>query len=420
MRRARFRSSGGILGLNIGKNAATPIERAVDDYLIGLAGVYPHADYVTVNISSPNTKNLRDLQADAALDALLGAIRMRRGELAAEHGRAVPIFLKIAPDLDAGQVEAIAATLTKHAIDGVIATNTTLARDAVAHLPHGDEAGGLSGAPLLAASNRVVSRLRAALGPTFPIIGVGGVTSPGDAIAKRDAGADIVQIYTGFIYKGPELVTRGRARPGGPSARETGLMAGAIGRRFALLSRLLPALALAALAGCNSLPVITPDMARVDPESVQFKTASGRILSPEASQGGARAPRRRRPEPRQPGASPGARAGDFRHAAQPRQSCRPARGRARTPTPPCSRRSRRRATTSTWRPTSSRTTRSASASPTRSSPSEPQGVQVNLIHDSVGTRRHAEGVLPAPRRTPASPCSSSTRSIRSRPRRAGK
>ena len=219
VRRARFRGTGGILGLNIGKNAATPIERAVDDYLIGLAGVYPHADYVTINISSPNTKNLRDLQGDAALDALLGAIRMRRGELAAEHGRTVPIFLKIAPDLDAGQVEAIAATLTKHAIDGVIATNTTLARDAVAHLPHGDEAGGLSGAPLLAGSNRVVSQLRAALGPAFPIIGVGGVTTPGDAIAKRNAGADIVQIYTGFIYEGPELVTRAAralaARPTG-------------------------------------------------------------------------------------------------------------------------------------------------------------------------------------------------------------
>jgi dihydroorotate dehydrogenase len=207
VRRARFRRTGGILGLNIGKNAATPIERAVDDYLIGLAGVYPHADYVAINISSPNTKNLRDLQGEAALDALLGAVRERRRELAAEHGRAVPIFLKIAPDLDAAQVDAIAATLKKHAIDGVIATNTTLARDAVAHLPHGNEAGGLSGAPLLAASNRVVARLRATLGPAFPIIGVGGVTSPDDAIAKRQAGADIVQIYTGFIYKGPGLVS---------------------------------------------------------------------------------------------------------------------------------------------------------------------------------------------------------------------
>jgi dihydroorotate dehydrogenase len=174
VRRARFRRGGGILGLNIGKNAATPMARAADDYLACLAGVYPHADYVSVNVSSPNTKNLRDLQGDAALDALLGALRSRRGELADEHGRRVPIFVKIAPDLDAGQVEAIAAMLTKHAIDGVVATNTTLARDAVAGLPHAAEAGGLSGAPLLAASNRVVASLRAALGPGYPIIGVGG------------------------------------------------------------------------------------------------------------------------------------------------------------------------------------------------------------------------------------------------------
>ena len=206
VRRARFRQGGGILGLNIGKNAATPIERAADDYLAGLAGVYPYADYVTVNISSPNTKNLRDLQSDAALDALLGAIGSRRDELAEQHRRAVPIFVKIAPDLDAAQIEAIAAALHKHAIDGVIATNTTLARDAVAHLPHGGEAGGLSGAPLLAASNRVVALLRAALGAAYPIIGAGGVTSAADALSKQEAGADIVQIYTGFIYKGPELV----------------------------------------------------------------------------------------------------------------------------------------------------------------------------------------------------------------------
>ena len=208
VRRARFRRDGGILGLNIGKNAATPIERAADDYLLGLAGVYPHADYVTINISSPNTKNLRDLQSDEALDRLLGAVRARGLELAAEHGRAVPIFLKIAPDLDDGQVEAIAATVERHRIDGLIATNTTLARDAVAHLPHGNETGGLSGAPLLAASNRVISRLRAILGPAFPVIGVGGVLGASDAVAKLEAGADIVQIYTGFIYKGPELVTQ--------------------------------------------------------------------------------------------------------------------------------------------------------------------------------------------------------------------
>ncbi len=207
VKRARFRRSGGILGLNIGKNAATPIERAADDYLIALAGVYPHADYVTVNISSPNTKNLRALQSDAALDALLATLCARRSELAAEHSRQVPMFVKIAPDLGADEIEAIAATLQRHPVDGVIATNTTLARGAVAGRAHSEEAGGLSGAPLTERSNLVVAQLRARLGPDFPIIGVGGVMSGADALAKRKAGADLVQIYTGFIYKGPALVT---------------------------------------------------------------------------------------------------------------------------------------------------------------------------------------------------------------------
>ena len=206
VKRARFRSEGGILGLNIGKNAATPIERAVDDYLLCLDGVYPHADYVTVNISSPNTKNLRALQSDDALDALLGAIRLRKAQLAEKHGRSVPIFVKIAPDLDAAQVGAIAATLKRQRIDGVIATNTTVARDAVKAMRHGDETGGLSGAPVFEASNRVIAQLRVALGKRFPIIGVGGVMSAADARAKVAAGADLVQIYTGFIYHGPALV----------------------------------------------------------------------------------------------------------------------------------------------------------------------------------------------------------------------
>ena len=195
-----------VLGLNIGKNAATPIERATDDYLVGLAGVYPHADYVTVNISSPNTKNLRDLQSDAALDALLGALKSRQAELADEHARRVPLFLKIAPDLDGEQVQSIADALQRHAIEGVIATNTTLSRDAVKGMPHAEEAGGLSGAPVREASNRVIAGLRAALGAGFPIIGVGGVMSGADAVAKIKAGADAVQIYTGLIYKGPALV----------------------------------------------------------------------------------------------------------------------------------------------------------------------------------------------------------------------
>jgi dihydroorotate dehydrogenase len=201
-----FRRGGGIVGLNIGKNAATPIERAVDDYLLGLAGVYPHADYVTVNISSPNTQNLRALQSDAALDALLSALQARRQALAQEHGRQVPMFVKIAPDLDAAQIGVIAATLQKNGIDGVIATNTTIARDAVQGLQHAAETGGLSGAPVAEASNRVIAALRAALGPAFPIIGVGGVMDGASARAKRQAGADLVQIYTGLIYRGPALV----------------------------------------------------------------------------------------------------------------------------------------------------------------------------------------------------------------------
>ena len=195
-----------LLGLNIGKNAATPIEQATDDYLLCLNGVYPYADYVAVNISSPNTKNLRALQSDEALDALLGAIAHRREKLALEHGKRTPIFVKIAPDLDEAQVSVIAATLKRHAMDGVIATNTTLSRDAVKGLAHAGEIGGLSGAPVLEMSNRVITQLRSALGAGFPIIGVGGILSAEDAVSKIRAGADVVQIYTGLIYKGPALV----------------------------------------------------------------------------------------------------------------------------------------------------------------------------------------------------------------------
>jgi len=207
VRRARtFRAAGGIVGLNIGKNAATPLHKAADDYLVCLSGVYPHADYVTVNISSPNTRNLRDLQGDMALDFLLSKLKVRREELAQTHGKRVPVFVKIAPDLEPQQVDVIAALLRKHGVDGVIATNTTVARDAVQGLPHAREVGGLSGSPVLDASNRVIRLLRHALGAGFPIIGVGGVMSADDARAKVQAGADLVQIYTGLIYQGPELV----------------------------------------------------------------------------------------------------------------------------------------------------------------------------------------------------------------------
>lgn len=202
-----FRAGGGLIGLNIGKNAATPIENAADDYLIGLNGVFPHADYITVNISSPNTKNLRALQSDEALDALLSQLQTRKQQLEAASGRKVPMFVKIAPDLDEAQVAVIAQTLQKNGIDGVIATNTTIARDAVKGLPHAEETGGLSGRPVFEASNRVIRLLRSALGANTPIIGVGGVLSGADARAKIQAGADLVQIYTGLIYKGPALVS---------------------------------------------------------------------------------------------------------------------------------------------------------------------------------------------------------------------
>ena len=196
-----------LLGLNIGKNAVTPIEDATSDYLTCLEGVYPHADYVTVNISSPNTKNLRALQSDEALDGLLGAIAAKREQLASAQGRRVPIFVKIAPDLDEAQVHVIAATLQRHGMDGVIATNTTLSREAVQGMPHAEETGGLSGAPAFEASNRVIRQLRSALGPSYPIIGVGGIMSGADAVAKIQAGADVVQIYSGLIYAGPGLVS---------------------------------------------------------------------------------------------------------------------------------------------------------------------------------------------------------------------
>ncbi|MCZ2496511.1 quinone-dependent dihydroorotate dehydrogenase [Xylophilus sp. Kf1] len=196
-----------LLGLNIGKNAATPIERATDDYLLGLDGVYALADYVTVNISSPNTQNLRALQSDEALDGLLGALADRRRALADRHGRMTPIFVKIAPDLDDLQVGAIADALQRHGMDGVIASNTTVDRSAVQGLEHAGEAGGLSGRPVQPASNRVIAALRARLGRGYPIIGVGGVMSGDDALAKLRAGADAVQLYTGFVYRGPALVT---------------------------------------------------------------------------------------------------------------------------------------------------------------------------------------------------------------------
>ena len=196
----------GILGINIGKNADTPIERAADDYLIGLEKAYPHASYITVNISSPNTKNLRALQGESELDALLGTLKARQTALAQQHGKHVPLALKIAPDLDDVQITTIADALRRHRIDGVIATNTTLDRSRVAGQPHADEAGGLSGAPLFEASTVVLRKLATALAGEVPIIAAGGVVDGTKAKAKLDAGAQLVQIYSGLIYRGPGLV----------------------------------------------------------------------------------------------------------------------------------------------------------------------------------------------------------------------
>ena len=201
-----YQNRAGVLGLNIGKNADTPIERAADDYLLCLEKVYPYASYVTVNISSPNTKNLRQLQGASELDALLSQLKDAQARLADKHKRYVPLALKIAPDMDAEQVKSIAESLTRHRIDGVIATNTTLSRSAVEGMPHGAEAGGLSGAPVFELSNNVIRLLKAELGDALPIIGVGGIMQGKDAVAKFEAGAQLVQLYSGLIYAGPALV----------------------------------------------------------------------------------------------------------------------------------------------------------------------------------------------------------------------
>jgi dihydroorotate dehydrogenase len=196
----------GILGINIGKNFDTPIERAADDYLACLRKVHARADYVTVNISSPNTKNLRSLQEGDALLALLRALKEEQTALAATHGRRVPLAVKIAPDLDESQLDAIADVLVSTGMDAVIATNTTLSRDGVAGLPHGNEAGGLSGAPVREKSTAVVRGLAKRLGGRLPIIAAGGILSGADAREKIDAGATLVQVYSGLIYRGPALV----------------------------------------------------------------------------------------------------------------------------------------------------------------------------------------------------------------------
>lgn len=196
----------GILGINIGKNFDTPLERAVEDYLICMQKVYAYASYITVNISSPNTKNLRDLQSADALSSLLSSLKAEQSKLAQQYGKYVPLALKIAPDLTAEQVHEIAGLLMQHHIDAVIATNTTLSREAVKGLPHAEETGGLSGAPVRDVSTFVIRQLSEVLQGKVPIIGVGGILSGPDAAEKIAAGASLVQLYSGLIYRGPKLV----------------------------------------------------------------------------------------------------------------------------------------------------------------------------------------------------------------------
>ncbi len=206
VRQAKRRSFKGILGINIGKNFDTPNDKAIDDYLICMEKVYPHADYITINVSSPNTKNLRDLQDADQLDGLLGTLNNRRLELAGEHGKRVPLTVKVAPDLDSQQISDIAEVVVRSEFDGLIATNTTISREQVKGLRHANEQGGLSGAPVKDRANRVLAAFRAALPKEIALIGTGGITDGADAAEKIRLGADLVQFYTGFVYRGPDLV----------------------------------------------------------------------------------------------------------------------------------------------------------------------------------------------------------------------
>jgi dihydroorotate dehydrogenase len=204
--RLRRRRYTGVCGVNIGKNAVTPLEQAAGDYVTALRAVYEYADYVTINISSPNTQGLRQLQAGQQLRPLLHALLETRAELAERVGWRVPLVVKLSPDLAADDLAATAQVIRELSLDGVIATNTTVDRAAVEGLPHADRPGGLSGAPLRERAATVVRDLRALLGPDMPLIGVGGISSAADAAAMLAAGADLIQVYTGLIYRGPALV----------------------------------------------------------------------------------------------------------------------------------------------------------------------------------------------------------------------
>jgi dihydroorotate dehydrogenase len=205
LRGARWR---GIVGVNVGRNADTTNDRALEDYAACMRKVYPHASFVTANVSSPNTKNLRELQRADELDAFLAALVAERDRLAAQHGRRVPLAVKVSPDLDDAAIAAVADRVAARSLDAVIATNTTVSREGVEHLPSGREQGGLSGAPLRARATAVVAKLRRALPASVAIIGVGGIASAADAREKLDAGANLVQLYTALVYRGPGLVSR--------------------------------------------------------------------------------------------------------------------------------------------------------------------------------------------------------------------
>lgn len=206
VKQASQRKFSGILGINIGKNAATPIDRAADDYLYCLEQVYAHADYITINISSPNTRGLRELQNTAQLDKLLKALNANRQVLAEQHQQRKPLVVKVAPDLDDRQITEIAEVVADNEFDGLIAGNTTLARDGVEGMRYATETGGLSGAPVKDQANHVLAAFRAALPPEVALIGTGGISCGGDAAEKMQLGADLVQFYTGFVYRGPDLV----------------------------------------------------------------------------------------------------------------------------------------------------------------------------------------------------------------------
>jgi dihydroorotate dehydrogenase len=207
VRRSQFWQSGGIVGLNIGKNARTPIEDAASDYILAMKAVYEIAAYITINISSPNTQNLRALQGEEMLRALLNNITIARNELCDRFGVRKPLFLKIAPDLEQADIDLIADLLLEFGIDAIIATNTTISRTSVMNIKHAHEAGGLSGAPVRVLSTDVIRTLKKRLGDKLPIIGVGGILSGKDAQEKVSAGASLVQLYSGLIYKGPKLVS---------------------------------------------------------------------------------------------------------------------------------------------------------------------------------------------------------------------